>query len=58
MNTIFYVGFFMVNFWLSTVYMNYIKKKYAYDNLNSFNMFIMIMIYSIGITMTYYGVLS
>ena len=56
MEAVFYIGFFMVNFWLSVLYMNHIQVKYNYNDLGSGKMLFMVLIYSLGITMMYYGV--
>ena len=60
MMTIFYIGFFITNFVLMNILTNIIEGKWIKDghNVNEYFTSIMSILYSIGITLMYYGVLE
>jgi hypothetical protein len=59
MNLIFYIGFFMVNFFLSVLLMSMIDCYFKSKNYNfGDSQMIYCIMYSIGITFMYIGVLE
>ena len=58
MNQIFYIGFFMVNLFLSIVLLNILDSYWLKQNIESNDYFVtfMSLLYSIGITLCYIGV--